>query len=125
MGGTKQYLSEGGFSEYKYKTVEILPNGAKVVQKKESDNNSLPSYSNTPYTYYAVADNEGIKQITYYGGGKDGRRKTKDIDWRHGHGKFKAGEIHVHLYENGVKTTYYRKPSKKEKRVVMTSIYRR
>ncbi len=127
MGGTKYYLETGGFSYYDFKTIGKTVNGIKILEKINGNNSSLPLYSNTPYTMYAIRDSKlkTLKQITIYSSGKDGRQKTKDLDWSHGHGKFSKGEIHVHIYEEGKKLKYYRKPSKKERRIVMKALYGR
>ena len=127
MGGSKQYLESGGFKNQTYEQTEVTSNGIKILRKIGNKSSNLPMYSNTPYTMYASRDSESgaLKQITVYGG-KDGRQKAKELDWGHGHGKIKEGNIHVHRYVNGKKDiNYYRKPSKKEKRIVMMAIYGR
>lgn len=126
MGSSKNYNKDGGFDKRTYKEIGITSNGIKVLGKLDGGSSNTPLYSNTPYTMYASMDsNTGVlKQITAYGG-KEGRQKIKEMDWSHGHDSFKPGDIHVHLYDDGKKTKKYRKPSKKEYRIVKMAIYGR
>lgn len=133
MGGEKKYLAEGGFTEQTYRTVGVI-NGIKELEKINAGNGNTPLRSNTPYTMYAVRDSKSgqIKQVAVYGG-KDGRQKLKDIDIGHDHtnkkgnGKtFYANEIHVHEYYDGnPHSEIARKPSKKERRLLMLARNRR
>lgn len=142
MGGSKRYLPEGGFTEKTYKQIGTTANGIKILREKKSGDDSLPQYSNTPYTMYAATNDTkgGIKQIKIYGNhyktlNGDGRRQIKDIDTFHEHknrvnGKiirhFDYNDIHVHDYdENGRRSNIARKPSKKERRIIMIAQYGR
>lgn len=136
MGGSKTYLLEGGFTEKTYKQIGTTANGIKIIKRKDSNNSAAPAYSNTPHTMYATINMETntIKQIAVYGG-NDGRKRIKDIDTLHEHknhvnGKitkrFDYNDIHVHEYdENGMRLKIARKPSKKERRIIMIAQYRR
>lgn len=121
MGGSKNYISSGGFSKQEYKSVGKTKNGIKILEKREGGSSSLPLYSNTPNTVYAIRDSnsKALKQISFYGG-KDGRIKIKDLDWSHEHKPYKS--IHVHEYDSAGVRKRVRKPSKKEKRIVLMSI---
>lgn len=130
MGGTKKFDDFGNLKEQTFKTVGITKNGIKILEKIDGGSASLPMYSNTPFTSYAAKDSDTslLKQISVYGG-KEGRKKIKDLDWSHKHtnpdGKtFPFGQIHVHIYnEKGKRSNYARKPSKKERRIVMMARY--
>ena len=130
MGGEKKFQESGGFSEYEYKAVGMTKNGIKILEKVDGGSANLPIHSNTPFTAYAVRDSKTaeLKQISIYGG-PDGRQKIKDLDWSHKHtnpdGKvFLLGQIHVQTYKGiSQHSKYARKPSKKEKRIVMIARY--
>lgn len=131
MGGSKKYLSEGGFSEQTYRQVGTTSNGIKIIEKIDNKSSNTPINSNTPYTMYAANDSHSgeLKQISVYGG-QDGRTKIKDIDYGHEHintnGKrFAENEIHVQLYNGTERLTDARKPSKKERRLMMMALYGR
>lgn len=95
MGGSKKYLSDGGFSEQTYKAVGVTANGIKVLEKVDEASRNLPQYSNTPGTVYAsLRSNDLPKQITYYDGE---RRHYKRIDLDHDHPP-KTG-IHVQTFD--------------------------
>lgn len=119
MGGTKQYEKYGEIREPEYKQVGVTSNGIKVLQGLNKNSSGLPRYAHTPFTMYATTDSNTneLKQISGYGG-KSGLVKIKDLDWSHPHEEFKKGDIHVHIYENGIKTKKYRKASRKERRIV-------
>ncbi len=133
MGGTKQYLSSGGFSEQTYKQIGTTSNGIKILGKVKGNNSATPGRSNTPFTQYAALDskNGSLKQISFYGR-ENGRQKIKDIDFGHSHdniinGKivksFKDNEIHVQVYDkHGIRSSIARKPSRKERRVFYTAL---
>lgn len=81
---------------------------------------------------YAKTDQKTgiVKQITVYGNGSDHRSKLKDIDIDHEHGNkinkkyFSRKDIHVHEYDqNGRRSEEARKPSKKERRLIMLARY--
>ena len=139
MGGSKKYLSEGGFSEYEYKQTGTTQNGIKIINNPKANNTNTPLLSNTPYTMYAKYNKEGImiEQVSVYRG-KDGREKIKDIDIGHPHENkvkrnwntivlksFNMDEIHVHEYKGTKRSSIARKPSKKERRLLMIARYGR
>ena len=83
---------------------------------------------------YAKTDNKTglVKQISVYSRGKEHRGKTKDIDIDHEHSnkdnklKFMEKDIQVHEYDkNGRRSENARKPSKKERRLLMIARYRK
>lgn len=132
MGGTKQYLQSGGFENQTFKQVGLTSNGIKILRKVDAENSATPAHSNTPYTMYASKDNQKgiIKQISVYGR-EDGRQKIKDIDFGHEHTNpnglyFSKKDIHVQIYDkNGKRSNIARRPSKKEKRIMMMALYGR
>ncbi len=130
MGGSKKYNPDGGFTVEEYESKEQTANGIKILNKKGHSHSNTPTYSNTPNTMYAKTNsrNHLVDQVTVYGNGKDHRGKLKDIDTDHPHtnpdGKksFKSTDIHVQRYdENGVRSEYAEKPSKKERRLLMVA----
>lgn len=133
MGGSKKYNPDGGFSEQEYRTVGVTANGIKVIAPKDkSKNTNTPMFSNTSNTMYAKFSNGVLNQVAVYGRGKDRRGKLKDIDIGHEHGnpggklRFKKTEIHVHDYtDDRPHSKYARKPSKKERRLLMIARYRK
>lgn len=130
MGGSKKFDDFGNLKEQTYKTVGITKNGVKILAKIGGGSANLPMFSNTPFTAYAARDSKTseLKQISIYGG-KNGRQKVKDLDWSHRHENpdgtvFLQGQIHVQMYNSkGERIDYARKPSKKEKRIVMIARY--
>lgn len=62
MGGQREYLQSGGFSEYLYRQEgeTLTANGisGKVISKQGSDNahDGLPKYSNTSKVYFKLDD---------------------------------------------------------------------
>lgn len=133
MGSSKNYIAGGGFSEQGYKQIGTTANGIKIIANKDSSRASnTPTFSNTPNTAYASIDSKTgmVKQVTVYGKGSEYRGKAKDIDIGHAHNNkgnslhFNRTEIHVHDYdENGVRSEEARKPSKKERRLLMVARY--
>ena len=128
MGGSKLYKMDGGFAKQTFEQTGIV-NGIKVVRGIGRDNSNPPLYSNTPYTMYASINKTtgNINQVSVYGG-KGGRAKIKDIDTEHEHknkymGKvkqvFAINQIHVQEYKDGQRYKNARKPSKKERRLLM------
>lgn len=137
MGGSKKFLPDGGFSEYEYHQVGTTQNGIKIIKDPKAGNTNTPLFSNTPFTAYAKFNKDGteIVQVSTYGG-KDGRQKIKDIDVGHEHentikqnGKkvvlktFAENDIHVHEYSGTKRSNIARKPSKKERRLLMIAKY--
>lgn len=133
MGSSKWY-KENGAPGAEYKVTGQTANGIKIVKAVDDNSQKTPLFSNTPYTMYASlkGDTGKVKQITAYGKGKDGRAKLKDIDIGHKHTnksnglRFRETDIHVHGYdENGVRSNEARRPSKKEKRLIMQALHGR
>lgn len=137
MGGTRDYLESGGFSQQKYTQIGTTPNGIKILGHNGASNTNTPARSNTPNTMYAKYNRKSnkIDQVSVYGGNA-GREKIKDIDIEHAHEnkirinrkdkvikKFNESDIHVHEYINGVRSPMARKPSKKERRLLMEARY--
>lgn len=132
MGSTKTYDSNGGFSTQDYKQIGTTSNGIKIIGRMSTGLSSIPMFSNTPDTMYAKTDKKTgeVKQIVVYGNGIDHRSKLKDIDIDHEHGNkinkkyFSRKDIHVHEYDqNGKRSSYARRPSKKERRLIMVARY--
>lgn len=133
MGGSKNYNPDGGFSEQNYNAAGRTANVIKIIEpKNKNDNRNTPMFSNTPNTMYAKTDVKSglVEQITVYGNGADKRAKLKDIDIGHNHtnpdkkSSFGRNDIHIHIYnENGNRSNYARKPSKKERRLFMIARY--
>ncbi|MBQ3006767.1 MAG: hypothetical protein IJD78_04310 [Clostridia bacterium] len=137
MGGSKDYISDGGFSKYEYNQIGTTENGIKIIDNPNANNTNTPLFSNTPYTAYAKLNKEGtdVEQVSVYGG-IDGRQKIKDIDTEHHHDNkikrnrkkvvlksFSKHEIHVHEYAGTKRSEKARKPSKKERRLLMVARY--
>lgn len=137
MGGSKDYISDGGFSKYEYNQIGTTENGIKIIKNPKAGNTNTPLFSNTPYTAYAKFNKEGtdVEQVSVYGG-IEGRQKIKDIDIGHHHdnkikrnGKkivtksFAETEIHVQEYNGTKRSEIARKPSKKERRLLMIARY--
>lgn len=126
MGGNKDYLESGGFGAYHYEKIGYTHNDIKVIKKKDGIANT-PMNSNTPNTFYAKIDDATglINQVSSY----SGRQKSKDIDIGHIHTnpgskkRFEKNDIHIHDYINGKRTRNARKPSKKERRMIMIARY--
>lgn len=107
MGGQREYIKSGGFSEYLYHQVgeTLFSNGVsgKVIEKQGDDrsHNGLPKYSNTSEVYFKLDDETKIiEQARIY---KD-RKVAYDFDWGHTHKEYKEGIVHVHewyLNKNG------------------------
>lgn len=131
MGGTKRYKGEGVFDYQTFETIGTAGDDIKIL-KKIGGKSTTPSYSHTPYTMYAAVDEKTgkIEKVSVYMGA-DGRQKIKDIDLGHMHrnpdGKiFPEDKIHVQIYdENGIRSKIARYPSKKEKRIFLTTLYGR
>ena len=76
MGGSKKYISDGGFSLYEYNQIGTTQNGIKIIDNPRANNTNKPLLSNTPHTMYAKLNKEGImvEQVSVYGG-KTAERK--------------------------------------------------
>lgn len=133
MGGSKEYEANGGFKNTKFKVKYITLNGIKIIETKDNAKRpQTPMFSNTPGTMYAKVDNKSglVNQVSIYGRGADKRAKLKDIDIGHKHSnpdnklKFYEADIHIHDYdENCRRSSFARKPSKKEYRLIMVARY--
>ncbi|MCD7722729.1 MAG: hypothetical protein LUH82_02080 [Clostridiales bacterium] len=132
MGGSKKYLKYGGFTEKTFRQEGLTANDIKITVRKSDGMPSTPLYSNAPYTMYAKVDNDNglVSQVAVYGKGEDHRAKLKDIDIGHTHKnitgnlKFDKKDIHIHEYDkNAVRSKIARKPSKKERRLLMIARY--
>lgn len=132
MGSSKDYEPNGGFNVQRFNTVGTTENSIKIIEPNELNTNKntrTPIYSNTPGTMYAKTSSKQVDQVSIYGAGKNKRQKLKDIDIGHPHTNpnrkkhFKATDIHVHVYHNKSRSFYARKPSKKEKRLIMIARY--
>lgn len=102
MGGQREYIKSGGFSEYLYHQVgeTLSSNGVsgKIIEKQGNDRalDGLPKYSNTSEVYFKLDDQTKlIEQARIY---KD-RQVAYDFDWGHTHKEYKEGVIHVHEWE--------------------------
>ena len=135
MGGTKQYKETGTIiAGGEYKTVGVTVNGIKKLVKVDSGSINTPQYSHTPGTMYAKTNRmtRKVEQVAVYGNGNDGKLKKKDIDTGHKHTNringmvFEETDIHVHEIDKyGRRSGEARKPSKKEKRLIMVARFGR
>ncbi|MBR1890017.1 MAG: hypothetical protein IJ816_05260 [Alloprevotella sp.] len=108
MGGPKQAISSGGFTELRYHQVgETISAGGlsgKIIAYNETFDyhEGLPSMSNTSNIYFKLADGgQYVEQMRVY----KNRKVVFDFDWGHGHEGFKSGVVHVHQWEedaNGI-----------------------
>lgn len=106
MGNAKQYLPEGGFTQYLYTTIGAREtiNGlvCEIVADKADKNGhhgGLPAFSNTADIYVGLGPENKPKQLRYY---KD-RNSYMDFDWGHRHENtdgtvFPRGIVHVQRY---------------------------
>lgn len=107
MGGQREYIHSGGFSQYLYYQVgeTLSANGevGKVIDKTGDgrSHDGLPKYSNTSKVYFKLDDvSRMVEQARVY----ENRRVAFDFDWGHNHGEFHVGVVHVHewyLNKNG------------------------
>lgn len=132
MGSSKNYDPSGGFKIHGFVGVGTTANGIKIIEPKNinvNNNTQTPFYSSTAGTMYAKASSGKINQISVYGAGVDKRQKLKDIDFGHYHTNpdkkkhFGKKDIHIHVYNGKNRSSYARKPSKKERRLIMIAIY--
>lgn len=105
MGGSKNFAEKG---EFKYKSVGTIY-GIKILVGVNGEHN-LPMFSGKSVAYLRVDDKGRPRTIRVF----QNQEAAKDIDWMHGHGKFKEGEIHVHEIKNK-KRTEPREPTTKER----------
>lgn len=95
-----------------YEVVEEV-DGIKVLNKKDSRSNSLPTYSDSSRYYATYNSTTGeIKQIACYD--ESTHAKLYDIDWSHDHGEFKKGEPHIHYYDEKGKSINAVKPNQEQ-----------
>ena len=100
MGGQKQYIAEGGFSQWLYKkvgeTITINDMTGKIVEKIDDpipNHAGLPFYSNTSDFYVKLSEFDGSPmQIRVF----ENRKAAPDLDWDHPHEPFKKGQLHIH-----------------------------
>ncbi len=99
MGGNGSYASGSTSAEEgrRWKTVDVLFNGVKVLEPKNPKANlKLPEESHTPNSIYAIAnkDGSGIKAIGVYG--DDGKKMYEIHTDDH-----KGIKPHCHEWSNG------------------------
>jgi hypothetical protein len=102
MGGLKQYIAEGGFSQWLYKkvgeTISYKGMSGKIVAKIDDtipNHAGLPLAANTSDFYIKLSKDDGMpEQIRIY----ENRKAHLDLDWNHEHKQFKIGTLHVHDY---------------------------
>lgn len=109
MGNQQQYIEEGGFEEYLYRTHEGFPkltiNGIKsnvllLGSDPQGKHYSLPAYSNTSDMYFKVDKSGKVCQGRLY----VDRKCVVDFDWSHDHinqdtgERFSKGTVHVQVY---------------------------
>lgn len=114
MGGQREYLQSGGFSEYLYRQEgeTLTANGisGKVISKQGSDNahDGLPKYSNTSKVYFKLDDvTRVIEQARVY----ENRCVAYDFDWGHIHKEYEAGIVHVHEWYKNINGKWVRSNS--------------
>lgn len=112
MGNSRFYNAGGGFTvnEYHQEGDTIYYDGlkGKIIVKNEANKNGLPPHSGTSDFYAGKRTRTGeIIQVRFY---KD-RKQHIDFDWGHEHtnqkgdkSRFPMGTVHVHVYENGVRS---------------------
>lgn len=114
MGGQRDYLGSGGFSQYLYKHGDIVRCGkleAKAIYKAGTKDyhDGLPLYSNTSDMYFRLTEvkESGEKKIDQLRLYKD-RKAIMDFDWGHDHPRYKDGKrigvypkgtVHVQFYK--------------------------
>lgn len=104
MGKESLYIRDGGFSEYTYRTKDVITDGnimGKLIEPYASeDHQSLPLYSNTSKIYFRKDTNTGkITQMRIY----VNRKAAYDIEWGHAHKQFQIGDVHVHVWHKNKK----------------------
>lgn len=106
MGIQKDYVDEGGFTQYLYAHSEVIrEDGLEVkviyVERTKDYHESLPLYSNTSQMYFGIKCNrtgrKEIDQLRFY---KD-RKASFDFDWGHDHYVKENGKV-VKTYPEGV-----------------------
>lgn len=104
MGGQRQYLPGGGFSDYQYRQVDetiVASNGisGKIIARIDETNeghSGMPQYSSMSEVYLKISDEtHRVEQAGIY---KD-RRLVYQIDWDHSHGGIEKGVAHVHTFD--------------------------
>lgn len=99
MGGNGSFASGSTRNEEgrRWKTINVLFNGAKVLElKKSSDSVKLPEESHTPNSIYAIyyANGKGLKEIAEYG--SDGKKLYEIHTVDH-----KGLGTHYHTWKDG------------------------
>lgn len=108
MGGQKQYIETGGFSEYLYEQIgdTVRMNGlqAKMIKlksDKDGTHSGLPSFANSSNVYLR----QGLDGLACQAKRYESRRMIIDYDWSHVHKNksdgrvFPVGVVHVQKYE--------------------------
>lgn len=104
MGGQRQYLSGGGFSDYQYRQVGetiVAGNGVsgKIIARIDETaegHSGLPKYSSTSEVYLKISDETNkVEQAGIY----KNRKLVYQIDWGHPHGGIENGIAHVHTFD--------------------------
>lgn len=107
MGGGREYLATGGFSQYLYEIIgePYCVNGLKgeMIRKRgvPDGHSALPAYSNTSDIYFSPDENGVACQGKVY----VDRTMVLDFDWSHSHcnksdgRQFQKGVVHVQRYE--------------------------
>lgn len=99
MGGNGSFANGSTATEEgrRWKTIAILPNGAKVIElKNPKSNHKAPEESHTPDSTYVMfnKDGNGIKSISKYG--SDGKKIFEIHTVDH-----KGMGAHYHKWKNG------------------------
>ena len=99
MGGNGSFANGSTATEEgrRWKTIAILPNGAKVIElKNPKSNHKAPEESHTPGSTYVMfnKDGNGIKSISKYG--SDGKKIFEIHTVDH-----KGMGAHYHKWKNG------------------------
>lgn len=107
MGNQRQYLAEGGFTQYLYQaeSPKVTINGVtgRMVSKltdPKSTHDGLPNYSNTCDIYFKKGTDGLASQAKLY----KNRHTVLDFDWDHDHKNadgtvFHKGRVHVQEYK--------------------------
>lgn len=110
MGGQREYIPSGGFSNYLYEThtsyEPITINGVRCkvvhfIADGGKNHTGLPTFSNTSDMYLRVGEDGSVIQAKLY----VNRRQSIDFDWGHMHVNrngdcqvFPKGVVHVQEY---------------------------
>lgn len=107
MGNQKQYIENGGFTEYLYQdeSPKVTINGVtgKIISNVADPtgmHDGLPTYSNSSDMYFKKGRDGWASQARIY----INRKLCLDLDWSHSHRNpdgtvFPKGVIHVQAYQ--------------------------